>query len=89
MPQDAAEAAKWYGKAAEQGDGDAQGYLGILYAQGSGVAQNLVLAYMWFNLAAIRGNESAIMARQIAADQMTPMQIAEAEKLTREWKPST
>jgi hypothetical protein len=44
---------------------------------------------MWCSLAATRGNESAVKARDFVADQMTQMQIAEAEKLIREWKPKS
>jgi uncharacterized protein len=42
---------------------------------------------MWFNLAAARGNRDAEKDRDMIAAQMTPAQIAEAQKLAREWKP--
>jgi TPR repeat protein len=44
--QDYAEAVKWYRKAAEQGDVKAQSNLGVMYASGQGVKQDLVLAHM-------------------------------------------
>lgn len=87
VPQDDAEAAKWYRRAAEQDDADAQMYLGILYAEGRGVSQDFVLAYMWLNLAAIQGNTDAFGGRDLAAAEMTPEQITAAQKLVREWKP--
>ena len=34
VPQDYAEAVKWYRLAADQGDADAQSYLGVMYAKG-------------------------------------------------------
>ncbi len=37
VAQDYAEAARWYRKAAEQGDAGAQHNLGLLYAKGVGV----------------------------------------------------
>jgi TPR repeat protein len=37
VPQDDAEAVRWYRKAAEQGDAEAQGKLGVMYANGRGV----------------------------------------------------
>jgi hypothetical protein len=40
-------------------------------------------AYMWFNLAATQGNQDAIKNRNLALQLMSPMQIAEAQKLTR------
>ncbi len=46
------EAVKWYTKAAQQGDADAQCRLGLMYANGRGVPQDYVQAYKWLNLAA-------------------------------------
>ena len=40
VEQDATEAARWYGKAAEQGYADAQINLGLMYQDGRGVVQD-------------------------------------------------
>jgi hypothetical protein len=52
---------------------------------------DFVLAHMWFNLAAAQGYQdalsSAVKSRDYLASQMTPAQIAEAQKLAREWQP--
>lgn len=88
-PKDAAQAVFWYRKAAEQGDADAQAALGTQYAIGVGVPKNLILAYMWRNLAAAQGSEIARDAREALEADMTPAQIAEAQRLSREWKPKT
>ncbi len=84
--QDNAEAARWYRKAADQGDSLAQYELGQMYVDGEGVPQDYVQAHMWFNLAA---SEIKIAAkfRDDLASKMTPAQIAEAQKMAREWKP--
>ena len=87
VPRDYAEALKWFRKAAVQGDARAQASLGIMYTIGSGVPQDYVLALMWSNLAASQENEGAISLRELVAGRMTPEQIAEADKLAREWKP--
>jgi uncharacterized protein len=87
VPQDYATAASWYRKAAEKGDSDAQSNLGDLYLDGRGVPQDYVIAHMWFNLAAAGGNKDAVKTRNNLAARMTPGQIAEAQKLAREWKP--
>ncbi len=87
VPEDDAEAVKWYRKAAEQGDAEAQFNLGFMYGQGHGVAQDYVQAHMWSNLAAAQGDETAREVRDLFSDYMTPGQIAEAERLAREWKP--
>jgi hypothetical protein len=46
------------------------------------------LAHMWFNLAAAQGLEPAAKARDDVAKLMTPAQLAEAQKLAREWRPA-
>ena len=94
VPQDYAEAVKWYRLAADQGMGEAQYNLGVMYKNGLGLPQDYVQAHMWFNLAASqfpawekdkRGD--AVKARDYLASKMTPAQIAEAQKLAREWEP--
>jgi len=64
---------------------DALFELGMLYATGRDVAANLVVAHKWFNLAAARGNSSALNYRVQVAREMSFEQIAEAQKLAREW----
>ena len=44
-----------------------------------------MLAYMWFNLAAAQGNEDAESDKDIIEERMTREQIAEAQRLSREW----
>lgn len=74
---------------AEQGNANAQYNLGVFYDNGLGVPQDKVRAYMWFNLSAAQGREGAAAFRDLIARRMTPAQIAEAQKLAREWKPNT
>jgi hypothetical protein len=89
VPLDHKEAAKWYRLAAEQGDAVAQFSLGLMYVRGEGVPQDYVQAHMWLNLAAAAGDAGSIKERDITARKMTPDQIAEAQRLAREWKPKT
>jgi TPR repeat protein len=72
---------------AEQGDAVAQAVLGGMYLMGENVPQDYVIAHMWFNLAAAGGEKEAVGFRDKTAALMTPAQIAEAQKLAREWKP--
>jgi TPR repeat protein len=83
VPQNEAEAAKWYRLAAEQGYASAQYNLGLMYYQGQGVPQDYVEAHMWWNLAAAAGQKNAAKNRDIIARQMTPSQIAEAQRLAK------
>ncbi len=55
VPQDSAEAAKWYRKAAEQGHAEAQFNLGILYDEGRGVRQDYAEAVKWYRKAKDQG----------------------------------
>ncbi len=58
-----------------------------MYYGGEGVPQDDVQALMWFNLAGAQGHANAAKARDLLVLLMTPAQIAEAQKLAREWKP--
>lgn len=93
VPQDFVAAAKLYRRAAGQNHAQAQYNLGLLYARGEGVSQDNVSAHMWFNLAAASFPASDISNRSLAgrnrdvlARKMTPEQIAEAQRLAREWR---
>jgi len=88
---------------ASKGDAYAQYRLGWAYVYGTsqGVAQDNVQAHLWFNLAAscptgdseveLKRNMSAQKYAREALDEiarkMTPQQIAEAQRLARDWKP--
>jgi len=88
VPQNYKEAARWFRLAADQGDAVAQFFLGLSYANGSGVPQDYVQSHMWFNLAGAGGEPNAAKARDSVAQKMTSAQIAEAQRLAREWKPT-
>ena len=70
---------------AEQGVPEAQLALGVMYGNGQGVLQDNVMAHMYFNIAAVSGQKNAIQNRGIVEKQMTSSQIAESQKLAREW----
>ena len=55
VPENGAEAAKWFRLAAEQGDAWGQYALGFMYDYGEGLPDDYVLAYAWYNLAAAQG----------------------------------
>ena len=90
---DFATALRLYRPLAERGDAKAQYVLGRMYAKGQGVQKDYALAYMWFNLAAAQsapnetGSEAAGVSRDELEKLMPPDQIAEAQRLGREWKP--
>jgi TPR repeat protein len=91
LEQDEAEAVKWYRRAAEQGNADAQMRLGVMYGDGrGGLAEDYAEAVKWYrrlSLAAAKGYDCADKCDNLAS-KMTPAQIAEAQRLAREWKPT-
>jgi TPR repeat protein len=86
IPQDYAEALKWFRRSADQGNSMAQFMLAGMYAQGKGVQKDFVQAHMWLNLAGAQGHEEAQQLRDTIAKKMTPAQVDQAQKLAREWK---
>ena len=94
VTKDYAQAVKWFRLAADQGLPDAQNNLGVRYDNGRGVTRDYVQAHKWFDLAASgfpgsdkENRDRAMKNRDIVAAKMTPAQIAEAQRLAREWKP--
>jgi uncharacterized protein len=87
VPIDYAEALRWFRKAADQGDARAQLRVGGMYHDGLGAPQDYVRAYMWFSLSAAQGNQDAAKYRGITAKLMTPAQVADAQKISRDWEP--
>jgi TPR repeat protein len=77
------EAAKWFRKAARQGDVDAQFLLARMYFEGEGVQQDFVKAYSWFHLSAANGNTIAADHRNRIGKIITKEQRAEGQKLSK------
>ena len=59
VPENDAEAVKWFRKAAEQGVARAQFNLGFMYANGEGVPENDAEAVKWYRKAADQGDATA------------------------------
>ena len=70
---------------AEQGHAHAQVNLGIIYSQGRGVPKDSVQAYRWYTLAAGQGDDLAGKFKDHLEKSMTLDQLAEAQRLAREW----
>ena len=62
-----------------------------MYANGDGVPQDLVAAYLWLTLAAAQATEPAraslLQGRAVVAQQLTPGQLAAAEQRAEDWSP--
>ncbi len=72
--------------AAEAGTPEAQFHLGLIYSTGSGqVPLDYIMAHKWLNIAARSGNDEAAALRREVAGDMSRDEIAEAQRLAREW----
>jgi hypothetical protein len=95
VPQDYAQAAFWYRKAAEQGDAPAQVCLGLLYYEGRGVPPDYAQAYFWFYLAFRQLGASlpppGSVAEQLAklrdetASHLSPTDLSGEQERARDW----
>jgi uncharacterized protein len=90
-----AQAVTWSRKVADQGDAYGQIFLGLMYRDGQGVPQDYIRAHMWFNLAALGTSppwfgfqDHVVKNRDEVAAKMTPAQIADAQRMASEWKPT-
>ena len=69
----------------EKGSSISQYFLGEMCLKGMGVLQDFSQAHMWFNIAASRGHKKAKAHLDRLTIKMSRDQIAEAQKLAREW----
>ena len=83
FPQDHAEAAVWYRRAAEQGHGSAQYNLAQMYFDGNGVERDPVLAHVWANLASANGHADGGTLRDAAAGQLSATDVSLAQEIAR------
>jgi TPR repeat protein len=82
VPQDYAEALKWYGLAAARGDALAQYNLGVMYDKGKGAPQDYAEALKWYGLAAAQGHAEAQfnLGVRYAKGQGVPQDYVQAYK---------
>ncbi|MDX1485983.1 MAG: hypothetical protein R3229_16045 [Alphaproteobacteria bacterium] len=82
---DYAGAVKEWRPLAETGHAKAQFNMAMLYFKGEGVPHDHVTGYMWFRLSLTHGYQGAAQGIAVASESMTQAEIAEGEKLAREW----
>jgi putative methionine-R-sulfoxide reductase with GAF domain len=85
VPQDYAQAVRWFTKAAQQGQVAAQATLGAYYWAGRGVPPDLMRAYFWSFLAEAGGDEASRSRVALLASRLTRGQILAAQKQANEW----
>ena len=72
-------------RAADAGHPGAQFQLGLMYATGEEMPQDLVLAHKWLNLAATRGSSDATTLRAEITLEMSRRDVMTAQRLARDW----
>jgi TPR repeat protein len=60
--------------------------LGMMHMTGQSVPPDLVAAHKWFNLAAMHGDPVAVRLRREIAAEMSPGEIAAAQRAARDWR---
>jgi hypothetical protein len=80
---------RWWKKAADQGDANAQTFLGLSYQFGRGVRRDKAKAYFWLNLATTRNTDekedASAKLRDDAAAGLSPAELSATQKRCREW----
>ena len=66
-------------------EGDALFQLGMRCAVAAATPDDRVAAHKWFNIAAMHGNEEAARLRREIAEEMSPSEIAAAQRAARQW----
>jgi len=85
VPQNDAQAVRWFLRAAEQGHVTAQATLGAYYWAGRGVPPDLSKAYVWSALALAQGDENSKSRLEGLASQMTRAQVSAARQQAEVW----
>jgi TPR repeat protein len=81
------QALHWFETAAAQNHASAQYSAAVMYRNGMGVPVDLVKAYIWANISAVQGHLESITMRDNLLNGMSPQQISEGQRASREWKP--
>jgi TPR repeat protein len=68
---------------AEKGNPKAQSVLGVMYRRGQGVARNSAHAFVWFSLAAARGDAKAKAELRDVSQVMTREELSQAREMAQ------
>ena len=90
VSEDKSEAVRWWRKATDQGDGEAQFNLGAAYRDGAGVPKDNAEAYFRLSLAAtgkVEGvkQEDVAKARDEQASHLTKMELSQVQERVQKW----
>jgi TPR repeat protein len=77
------EAVRLYRLSAKHGHIHGMYNLAYMYREGKGIEQDIIYAYMWFNLAGEAGNSAAKGQREILSEKMTTKELRIAQELSQ------
>lgn len=80
-----ADAYEGFSELAKRDSTVSQYFLGVMYLKGYGVLQDFIQAHIWFNISASRGNKKARQHLEQLTQQMSPEQVAEAQRRAQAW----
>src|SRR5262245_48639559 len=75
-------AVKLFRPLAQAGNAKAQNVMGVMYHKGEGVARSSAKAFMWFSLAAKKGDAQAKTNLQQVTKEMSSAEMAQAKQMT-------
>ncbi|HTE16512.1 MAG TPA: tetratricopeptide repeat protein [Burkholderiales bacterium] len=79
---------QWFELAAGQNHAEAQYNVALMHKLGMSVPIDFVKAYTWANIGAVQGHIGTITLRDNLLQAMTPQQVLEGQRASRDWKPS-
>jgi uncharacterized protein len=88
VTRDLAQAQSWYGRAAQQGQTEAQNAFGIMLTSGAAGAADPVEGYKWLLLAERGGHPESRTIREKTADQLPDRDRKRAEALAQKFVPT-
>jgi TPR repeat protein len=74
-------AVKLFRPLAQSGNAKAQNVMGVMYRKGEGVARSSAKAFMWFSLAAKKGDTQAKASVQEMAKEMSSAELTQAKEM--------
>lgn len=80
VPVDMARSASWYERAARKGSANGQAALGRLYAIGSGVDQDNIMAYYWLRMSAPSAGSQAYREMEAVRARMNERERQQADR---------
>lgn len=75
-------AVKLFRPLAQAGNANAQNLMGVMYHKGEGVARSSAKAFMWFSLAAKKGDPQAKTNLQQVTKEMSSAEMVQARQMT-------